>query len=135
MPVIFNTPKPQSPSVTTPVSPMPPANISPHKHFPLASFMRQPYGIYFATQEKDEVILLFLRKHPITQVAWILAALILILLPFLLIPFVNSTSFFSTTLPPIYMTIINIVWYLLTFAFIYVKFILWYYNINIVTFP
>lgn len=124
MPVVFNTPQPIATS--TAAAPM-------HHHFPLASFMRRPFGIYFANQQQNEIILLFLRKHPITQVGWILASIILIVAPFFLFPIIQNAFPALSIFPPVFGLIASLLWYLIAFVFIFIKFILWYYNVNIVT--
>ena len=95
--------------------------------------MRRPIGIYFANQQQNEVILLFLRKHPITQVGWILASLILIVTPFFLFPFIQAVFIGLSAFPPVFGLVASLLWYLITFVFIFIKFILWYYNVNIIT--
>ena len=97
----------------------------------LNSFIQNPKHIHFATQAKNEWVILFLRKHPITQIPWILSAFIITIIPLFLIPLLESIFPFS--IPSNYQFIILGFWYLMTFAFIYVNFILWYYNVNLVT--
>ena len=48
------------------------------------TFMKNPKGISFAEQENDESIVLFLRRDFITNVPWIVAALGLLFIPFLI---------------------------------------------------
>lgn len=95
------------------------------------AFIKNPRHIHFATQAKNEFVILFLRKHPITQIPWILSALIIAVLPIFLIPLIENL--FMLTIPLNYTTILIAFWYLVTFSFMYVNFILWYYNVNLVT--
>lgn len=99
----------------------------------LGAFIMRPARAHFATQGPNESILLFLRQHPITQIPWIATAILLMLIPLVVFPFFGEINIFSFTLPPLYTIVITLFWYLATFAFIFVNFILWYYNINIVT--
>src|SRR3989344_887874 len=69
--------------------------------------------------------------NSITQIPWILSAFIITIIPLFLIPLLESIFPFS--IPSNYQFIILCFWYLMTFAFIYVNFILWYYNVNLVT--
>jgi hypothetical protein len=93
-----------------------------------SAFISQPQNIHFENQEDQEEVLLLLRKHVITNVPWILISLVLILSPFFypLFPFLNF-------LPVRYFPMILIGWYLLVFAFVFENFLLWFYNIYIVT--
>src|SRR6185369_728656 len=50
-----------------------------------ATYATHPKGITFANQEPDEIILLFLRRHFITNVPWILGTGLLFLFPPLLL--------------------------------------------------
>ena len=93
-----------------------------------SSFVPEPQNVKFETQEDDEKVLLLLRRHIITNVPWILISILLFLVPFFypLFPFLNF-------LPLRYFPIIIIGWYLLTFVYIFENFLLWFYNIYIVT--
>ena len=103
-----------------------------HTHH-FASFCDHPEGIYFENQEADEEVLLFLRRHFITNVPWIATTIILLILPPFLIftlPFLPS---FLSSLPPEFGKILLYFYYLLTFNFALLEFITWYYNISLVT--
>lgn len=104
-----------------------------HIHL-LSSFCRNPANVSFQNQEHDEKILLFLRRHFITNVPWIIAIFILALIPFILL-FLNSRipDFFVFNIPNKFITIIIIFYYLIVFAYAFISFISWYYNISIVT--
>lgn len=99
----------------------------------LASFCTRPLGMHFQNQEKDEKILLFLRRHFITNVPWIFTVIILLILPVLLIPVFSSFSFPIISLPPSFILVMTIFYYLLIFTFAFVEFINWFYNISIIT--
>lgn len=93
-----------------------------------SSFVVKPKNVSFENQEEEEKLLLLLRRHWITNVPWILIAIMLIFVPFFypLFPFLNF-------LPPHYLPIVIVGWYLLIVAFIFESFLLWFYNIYIVT--
>lgn len=99
----------------------------------LAAYLTRPFGIHFATQNTDEEILLFLRRHPITNLGWILGSAILLLSPVFIFPLISSLGLFPFTLPGAYKLVFSLFWYLAAFAFIFVNFLLWYFNVNIVT--
>lgn len=104
------------------------------RHFHhLASFCARPLGMHFQNQEEDEQILLFLRRHFITNIPWIFTVIILLILPFLIFPILNSFEFNLVNLPPSFMLVLLIFYYLLVFTFAFIEFITWFYNISIVT--
>jgi hypothetical protein len=98
----------------------------------LGAFVVQPTQMHFATQSPQEQILLVLRRHPITQVGWIFFGAILIVLPIIFYP-VIATTFVELAIPPSYQLVMISFWYLATFAFILTNFVLWYFNVNIIT--
>lgn len=106
--------------------------LTPAQSGSLGAFVVQPQGMHFATQAANEQILLVLRQHPITQLPWILMAIVLIVAPFIATPFI-SDAFSSLSVPVSYQIVITSFWYLATFAFILSNFVLWYFNVNIIT--
>lgn len=98
----------------------------------LGSYVVKPQSIHFATQAATEEILLVLRRHPITQLVWIIMAFTLIVLPFFILPFLQNV-FTELEVPNSFLLIVTLFWYLATFAFILTNFVLWYFNVNIVT--
>jgi hypothetical protein len=97
-----------------------------------SSFCQNPKGLSFRNQEKDETILLFLRKAFITNFKWITFSLALLFLPVFIVPFVNlSKPIFS--FPIMYIIYFAALYYVLVFSYIYVNFITWYFNIGLIT--
>lgn len=95
-----------------------------------AAFAKQPKGVIFVNQEPDEAILLFLRRHFITNIPWILATLILCFLPPVILFFLSLIAFS----PPPGITIVLIgFYYLIVSTYAFSHFISWFYNIGIVT--
>lgn len=122
MPDIFVDPKPSI------------AQKIPHaNHF--ASFAEHPYGVSFQNQEPDEVILLFLRRHFVTNISWIFLAAVFLVIPLLFpfIPFIDVARTPLTSLPSNFLTVFLIFYYLLIFTFVLVQLMTWYFNISIVT--
>ena len=99
-----------------------------HTHNPLSAFFYYPDHTNFITQDPEEKIVLLLRRHPITNLRWILIAVFLIIAPFLLsgFPIVDF-------LPTRFQIVAVISWYLLTIAFVYEEFLSWFFNVYIVT--
>lgn len=99
-----------------------------HTHNPLASYCYYPERAKFVAADREEEIVLLLRKHPITNVGWILVASLMVLAPAFL-------SFFTfIELVPMRFQLFGVViWYLITTAFIFEEFLSWYFNVYIVT--
>jgi hypothetical protein len=87
-----------------------------------------PKEIKFETQESKEKIILFLRRHFITNIPWIIVSFIMLILPILLSPFFNLNF-----MPARYQIITFILWYLITSAYILENYLSWYFNVYIIT--
>lgn len=104
-----------------------------HSHM-LASFCQNPEGFTFQTQRHNEIILLFLRRHFITNLPWIIIAIIFSLIP---VVFIALSSMFSVLtviqVPGRFVIILTLFYYLIIFSYIFVNFITWFYNVFLVT--
>lgn len=92
------------------------------------SFMFLPKNITFETQESEEKIIVLLRKHPITNLSWVLITFLMILAP-LGLRWIPLLAFLPWRFK--FMTVI--MWYLITTAFVFEKFLSWYFNVFIIT--
>ena len=63
-----------------------------------AAFAPRPPKIRFETQEAKEKVLLLTRKHPITNVLWILTVLLMSLVPFLVFAFLTIAKLSSANI-------------------------------------
>lgn len=102
------------------------------KLFP--AFFDRPERMKFADQEEDENIELLLRQHFITNIPWILSAILLIFLPIIIFRlriFFIDLGVLKT--PPDIAVAVLILWYLFVTAFILTSLLHWYFNIYIVT--
>ncbi|KKS78240.1 MAG: hypothetical protein UV74_C0001G0087 [Candidatus Woesebacteria bacterium GW2011_GWB1_43_14] len=99
-----------------------------HTRSPLAAYNYCPTDVKFAVADKEEKVVLFLRRHPITNIPWILLASIMCLAPMVLTLFPPFGL-----LPSGYQAVVIMTWYLITLAFIIEQFLSWYFNVNIVT--
>jgi membrane protein YdbS with pleckstrin-like domain len=97
-------------------------------HSPLSSFFYYPDKVKFVNEDPEEKVILLLRRHPITNFHWILISFFLLIAP----AFISVFSFFES-LPGDYQTFFFALWYLITFGFMFEKFINWYFNVKIVT--
>ena len=99
----------------------------------LSAFNLMPEGIHFETQDTNEVIILLLRRHWITNIPWIALSILLLVIPFLLVPFIAEGNILAISVPPSYITLLVFAWYLLTFSYFFSQFLLWYFTVSIVT--
>jgi len=99
-----------------------------HTHNPLGWFHYYPDKVSFVTREPEEKIILLLRAHPVTNLHWIMVGILMALAPtfFLFFPFFEK-------LPLGYQNVLIMIWYLITFAFIFEEFLMWFFHVNIVT--
>lgn len=102
---------------------------------PFASFAWFPPRVQFATQEKKEYVVLLLRRHPITNLGWIVTALILLILPGLLIVFRDSLNIkdLLAELSLDSLTVFLLMWYLFVLGYIFNQFLNWYFNVFLIT--
>lgn len=100
-----------------------------------SSFCQNPKGISFQTQKPHETIILFLRSHVITNISWIILAIILILLPPIIILFLPllKMDFLSSPAAARFTTVYILFYYLMVFSYVFVSFMHWFYNVFIVT--
>lgn len=105
----------------------------PHSHV-FASFCQNPEGFTFQTQKHNEVILLFLRRHFITNVPWILISLILSFIPILLIALNSRFALLAAIqIPRQFVIILTLFYYLILFSYVFINFLTWFYNVFLVT--
>ena len=93
-----------------------------------------PSVVAFSDKNEDEVLLLFLRRHLITNLPWVLKAILLALVP-VGYELLNSFGFFSINLlTPEVKMIVYIFYYFAIFAgYVFVNYMTWFYNISLVT--
>lgn len=95
---------------------------------PLSPFGFLPKDVDFETRNKEEKVVLLLRRHPIVNLRWILITVLMLLSPLVL-------SYFPILdfLPPNFKFVSVLGWYLITFAFAFESFLSWFFDVNIVT--
>lgn len=81
----------------------------------------------YSQQEPQEQSILLVRAHPITQLTWIINLILSIALGIFL------TILFSMALPIQFVWLIAFVWFDMTIAYAWYNFLLWYYNLGLVT--
>jgi len=95
---------------------------------PLNAFAFMPKNVTFVTRENEEKIVLLLRRHPITNVGWILVSLALLFAPLVLSQF-PLLDF----LPERFKLIAVLGWYMVTAGYILENFLNWFFNVVIIT--
>lgn len=99
----------------------------------LSAYYKDPQ-VFFKDQEPGETVLLLLRRHAVTNVWWIITALVLSLIPLIILygrflpPVLDPTQ-----LPPRYILLIILSYYLFIFGFILINFIDWFFNVDLIT--
>jgi membrane protein YdbS with pleckstrin-like domain len=128
MPDIFVSPPLPSVPTTVPESS---SVVIPRCH-PLSAFIYKPQAIHFQTQGDKEHIILLLRRHWVTNIPWIIAGIILAIIPVITVPVVLQSQN-ASQIPSMSSGILLIIWYLFTFTYVLVNFLLWYFTVSIVT--
>lgn len=101
-----------------------------------STFCIEPSDVSFADQEEDEKVLLFLRRHLVTNVDWILIAAFLALVPALFSfigNFFNIGDVELLNIPSRFVMFFLLFYYSAVFTFILVNFISWFYNVGLIT--
>ncbi len=100
----------------------------------LAAFVERPRKTRFETQTPDEEVVLLLRRHWFTNLPWIALVLVMVPVP----PFVFQLNLLSQSeaiqaIPLRFQLVGTLVWYILTLGFAFESFIMWYFNVFLVT--
>lgn len=138
MPEIY-TSTPPAPAPVSPVSPVPPASrpktkttrdfLLPRKGNSLSSFWILPSEkVHFETQEEEEEILVILRQHWLTNIPWLFLSLVMFWAPVVLRFFPLLESF-----PLRFRLFFVVAWYLVTLMFVFERFLVWFFNLCIIT--
>lgn len=129
MPDLYTSDQPKEPSVKEVKKTTKRDFLPPKCGHSLSSFLALPKKcVRFDTQDPEEEILLILRRHWITNIPWFLVAVILLFAPVVLAIFPLLVSF-----PEKYRFVFVIIWYLVTLMFVFEKFLVWFFNMTIIT--
>ena len=103
-----------------------------HAMFPLASFADHPLGVHFSTQGDGEEIEMFLRRHFITNLPWIISTFLLMIAPPVVVPLLSP--YLPIQIPTALSIVLIFFWYLAVLGGLFLtSFINWYFNVYIVT--
>ncbi len=98
-----------------------------------SAFIKNPQNCRYQGQDGDEEIILLLRAHPITNLSWIILAVLVFLLP-ILAP--KAAAFYRLDFPFVpanFSLVLLIINYLLVLVMVFEGFLGWYFNVNILT--
>lgn len=88
-----------------------------------------PEKVRFETQESDEQVIMTIRRAFVTNFRWILLSFVLMISPVL----VDSLGVFSDWMTGTQKVFVLILWEIMVLGYMLEQFLLWYYNIYIVT--
>lgn len=100
-------------------------------HF-YSSLCRFPSDVFFQSQDEDEEIVLLVRRDFITNLPWILGAILLLLVPFV-ISLVFPVFFPFISISESGIIVSGLFYYLIIFGLVLVNFSIWYFNVGLVT--
>ncbi|BCX14429.1 MAG: hypothetical protein KatS3mg088_112 [Patescibacteria group bacterium] len=95
---------------------------------PLSPFAFLPKDVDFETRNKGEKVVLLLRRHPITNLRWIVISVFMSIAPI----FLNTFPILSF-MPSNFRFVAILGWYMIVFAFVFESFLSWFFNVNIIT--
>lgn len=98
-----------------------------------STILEKPKRIHFHGQHSNEIILLLLRRHWVTNLSWLILGFLLIIAPPLVIPFFDISNLIFTAVPSGFFITVILFWYLGTSGFLILNFLFWYYNVGIIT--
>ena len=99
----------------------------------LSMFRMRPKGVTFVNQEEDEEIVLFIRRHFVTNFPWIFLTALFLVLPLVTVFFFHLTDFVLFDISPMLLTFMIIFYYLVVITYALMQFIVWFYHVGIVT--
>lgn len=99
---------------------------------PLAALMVNPPGVYFQNQEREEAVILLLRRHWITNLPWILVGALMLVMPLLASLLFLTLNFPLQFFTP-YIFVGGAFWYLISSGYLFINFLIWYFNADVVT--
>lgn len=136
MPDVFVAPSRQNPRKAQPTPPIThaPPVLSASAHTTLfAAFCQDPTDVSFQTQEPNEQVLLFIRRHFVTNVPWIVFTIALASIPLIFLFGMPQSASPLSFLPQEFSLVGIVFFYAALFGYAFVNFMTWYYNIGIVT--
>ncbi len=91
------------------------------------SFIVRPQ-VEFESQHTNEEVVLVVRKHPVTQLTWIINSILLVIVGFILSAFIFP-QFLAPNLNFVFIVFLLI----FTFSYFWLNFLFWYFTVGIIT--
>lgn len=91
------------------------------------SLLEKPPHTSYEGEDKDEQILYVLRQSFWTNVPWILGLIILVLIPFFVLPLLPNFITFNLKI------VMFMFWYLVLYGYAFQRFINWFFNVYIIS--
>jgi len=100
----------------------------------LSSYFEDPSKVNFTNKLDEEILLLFLRRHFLTNLPWFLKAFALSLIP-VIFEVLSTFGFFSSnfTDPTGKLLVYGFYYFFVLSGYIFVNYMTWFYNISLVT--
>jgi len=99
-----------------------------HSYNPFSAYIYYPDRVKFINRDPKEKVILLLRKHPITNLSWVVLTFLMVIAP----AFISIFDFFEL-LPMGYQIVFILIWYLIAIAFAFEEFLKWFFHVNIIT--
>lgn len=134
MPDLFVNPEENKPTPPkeTPAVAKAMAGKENHMHA-LASYCETPPHLVLNGKNITDTVKLFVRRHIITNLPWIVTTIVLLLIPLLIQILLTITATPLPDLPANFITIFLLFYYLIAFTYAFISFLDWFYNIIIIT--
>lgn len=108
-----------------------------HSRNPFTALAVDPVSVSLEMQERDETIELIIRRHVVTNLKWVLIALVAMVIPFIFYSEFGreqlSTQQLLDVVSPKGQVFFTIMWYVLVAFYIVQNAMLWFFNVLIVT--
>jgi hypothetical protein len=99
-----------------------------------SSFIQKPKKTHYDGEDKGEKIQYVLRRSFITNYSWITIAGFMLVAPFVIDIFLATLKFEGEKLVGVgFILVFTLFWYLATFGLLLMNFLLWFFNVYIIT--
>lgn len=110
-----------------------PVNTNPNSLSLFTTFCQNPNNVKLLGQDKDEEVLIFLRRDFITNLIWIFNTILFAFLPIVVSPLLNLANINLGFLPLRVNILLFSFYYLLLIGYGLANFITWFYTIGVIT--
>lgn len=100
----------------------------------ISSFVKRPKHTNYDGEDFDEEILYVLRRSILTNIPWLFSTVIMVILPFAVMPYLRTFKYMGQPVVSYaFISVLTFSWYLLTFGYMFSKFLNWFFNVYIIT--